>query len=128
MIKTVFFDLDWCILNSETVYKMYDPVRKVIEDSDIPEEIKEKYRISFRGHTDIDAIKEFSDELVQKIRSTYDSIDVPDDIKSYGDEDCIKELPTTNFLITTGFRVLPPVTQPFKEYFQNRTKERQRRW
>jgi len=104
MIKTVFFDLDWCILNTEPIYKMFDPVMELIESADVSEEVKNKYRKSMRGITDFGRTDDLPQDVREKIIEIYETPEIPDDIETYGDENCILELGTTNFLITTGLR------------------------
>jgi phosphoglycolate phosphatase-like HAD superfamily hydrolase len=104
MIKTIFFDLDWTILNSEPLYGMFGPILKIVESSGASEEFKERFRKSLRGLTDAKNLNELTSEEIKKIYDTYLALELPENAKSYGDENCILELNTTNFLISTGFR------------------------
>lgn len=107
MIKGIIFDLDNCILDTRTLGEhAIEPVLKVLQESNLSKEQQERIEEALWTSSLIDVAELFNipQEIVEAMRKAYSQLDVPNGISSYGDEDCIKELPTINILVTTGYK------------------------
>jgi putative hydrolase of the HAD superfamily len=106
MIKAIIFDLDMCILNTLSLTgSFFDPVLNVLRNSDLTDEQKEKIESQLWTTSLDDTVKMFDvpQALAENLSEAYRQIEVPEGIKSYGDERYIKNLPVKNILVTSGY-------------------------
>lgn len=107
MIKVVIFDLDMCILNTHTLNgPFFQPVLDVLYNSSLSIELKKKINNELWTTSLEDAIEIFSipDDIAEDLREAYRHIEVPDGIKTFGDEEFIRHLSVKKILVTTGYR------------------------
>ncbi|OGC80704.1 hypothetical protein A2943_02335 [Candidatus Adlerbacteria bacterium RIFCSPLOWO2_01_FULL_51_16] len=107
MVKGIIFDLDMCILDTHTLSgPFFEPVLNAFRNSELSDDLKNKIDTQLWTTSLEDTIEMFSvpGSIAEKIRQAYRQIDVPDGIKSFGDEECIADLPATKILVTTGYR------------------------
>ncbi|MDO8495928.1 MAG: HAD family hydrolase [bacterium] len=106
MIKAVIFDLDMCILNTHTLTgPFFQPVLDAIYNSDLSLELKEKINYQLWTTSLEDTVEMFSipEDTAERMREAYRRIEVPDGIKTFGDEAYIQDLPVIKILVTTGY-------------------------
>src|SRR3989344_11178 len=104
MIKGIIFDLDMCILNTHTLGdNAIKPVIDILRNSELSDELKEKINYQLWTTSLDDALKMFNvlEDVVEKMRNAYRQLEVPDGIKSYGDEEYIRNLLVKKILVTT---------------------------
>ncbi len=106
MIKAIIFDLDMCILDTHSLTgPFFQPVLDALYNSDLSAELKEK--ISYQlWTTSLDDVMEMFDvpkDIAERMREAYRQIEVPDGIKTFGDEEFIEGLPVKKILVTTGY-------------------------
>ena len=107
MIKAIIFDLDMCILNTHTLTgPFFQPVLDSLHNSNLSPELKEKINYQLWTTSLDDVMEMFSvpEDIAERMRDAYRQIEVPDGIKTFGDEDSIKDLPVKKILVTTGYR------------------------
>lgn len=107
MVKVVIFDLDMCILNTHSLTgPFFQPVLDALNNSDLLPELKEKINYQLWTTSLDDVMEMFSvpDDIAEKMREAYRRIEVPDGIKTFGDEEFIQDLPVKKILVTTGYR------------------------
>jgi len=107
MIKGIIFDLDMCILDTHSLTgPFFQPVLDALRNSDLSSELKEKIEYQLWTTSLDDAVEMFAvpEDVAEKMREAYRRIEVPDGIKSFGDEECIRNLPVKKILVTTGYR------------------------
>lgn len=107
MIKGIIFDLDMCILDTHSLTgPFFQPVLDALRNSDLSSELKEKIEYQLWTTSLDDAVEMFAvpEDVAEKMREAYRQIEVPDGIKSFGDEECIRNLPVKKILVTTGYR------------------------
>ena len=96
-----------CILDTHSLTgQFFQPVLDALRNSGLPSEIKEKVEHQLWTTSLEDTIDMFSvpEDAAEKMRGAYRQIEVPDGIKSFGDEDHIKNLTAKKILVTTGYR------------------------
>jgi FMN phosphatase YigB (HAD superfamily) len=106
MIRAIIFDLDMCILDTHSLSgPFFEPVLKALQDSDLPLKLKEQIQEQLWTTSLDDTIDLFAvpENVAEKMREAYRNIEVPDGIRSFGDEDCIKTLPVMKILVTSGY-------------------------
>lgn len=107
MIKVVIFDLDMCILDTHTLSgPFFKPVLDTLYDSELSTELKREINDQLWTTSLDDVIEIFSvpEGLAERMREAYRNIEVPDGIKSFGDEEHIRHLPVRKILVTSGYR------------------------
>jgi len=107
MIKAMIFDLDMCILNTHTLTgPFFQPVLDALYSSELSQDLKEKIQYQLWTTSLDDTMEMFSvpENIVERMREAYRQIEVPDDIKTFGDEEFIRDLPVRKILVTTGYR------------------------
>lgn len=107
MIKAVIFDLDMCILDTHTLTgPFFQPVLDALYNSELSPGLKEKINLQLWTSSLDDAVDMFSipENTAEKMREAYRHIEVPDGIKTFGDEECIRDLPVKKVLVTSGYR------------------------
>lgn len=107
MIKAVIFDLDMCILNTHTLTgSFFQPVLDALYDSGLSPELKKKINYQLWSTSLDDTIEMFfiPDDIAEKMRGAYRRIEVPDGIRTFGDEAYIKDLLVKKILVTTGYK------------------------
>ncbi len=107
MIKGIIFDLDMCILDTHSLTgPFFQPVLYALHNSDLSAELKEKIEYQLWTTSLDDTVDMFSvpENVAEKMHEAYHSIEVPDGIKSFGDEDYIEDLPVRKILVTTGYK------------------------
>ena len=107
MIKAIIFDLDMCILNTHTLTgPFFQPVLDALYNSSLSPELKEKINYQLWTTSLDDVIEAFSvpEDIAERMREAYRHIEVPDGIKTFGDEGFIRDLPVKKILVTTGYR------------------------
>jgi putative hydrolase of the HAD superfamily len=107
MIRGIFFDLDMCIFNTHTLRaSILDPVFDVLHTSSLSVELQQKIKeLLFTTSLDDTAtLLNLPHKLVDDMREVYQTIEIQDDdIKTFGDESCIENLPIIKILVTSGF-------------------------
>lgn len=107
MIKGIIFDLDMCILDTHTLNgPFFQPVLDALYNSELPLELKEKIQYQLWTTSLEDTVQMFSipESVAEKMREAYRQIEVPDGIKTFGDEEFIYDLPVNKILVTTGYK------------------------
>jgi len=107
MIKAIIFDLDMCILDTHSLTgPFFQPVLDALRNSTLSPELKEKVEYQLWTTSLDDTVNMFAvpEDVAEKMREAYREIEVPDDIKSFGDEEYIRNLPAKKILVTTGYR------------------------
>lgn len=107
MIKVVIFDLDMCILDTHTLSgPFFKPVLDALYNSELSAELKNKINDQLWTTSLDDTMELFSvpEDLAERMREAYRNIEVPDGIKSFGDEEYIRNLPVKKILVTSGYR------------------------
>lgn len=107
MIKAIIFDLDMCILDTHTLTgSFFRPVLDALYSSELSSELKEKINYQLWRTSLDDVIEMFSvpEDIAEKMREAYRRIEVPNGIRTFGDEDYIKDLPVKKILVTTGYK------------------------
>ncbi len=103
----MFFDLDMCILDTHSLTgPFFQPVLDVLYNSDLSPELKEKIKYQLWITSLDDVIEMFSipEDIAEKMREAYRHIEVPDGIRTFGDEEFIRGLSVKKILVTTGYR------------------------
>jgi FMN phosphatase YigB (HAD superfamily) len=106
MIKAVFFDLDMCILDTHSLTgPFFQPVLDVLYNPDLSPELKEKINYQLWTTSLEDTVEMFSipEDTAERMREAYRRIEVPDGIKTFGDEVYIQDLSVRKILVTTGY-------------------------
>src|SRR3989344_7780793 len=106
MIKAIIFDLDMCILNTHTLTgPFFQPVLDALHNSELSQELKEKinYQLWTTSLDDIMEMFSVPEDIAERMREAYRQIEVPDGIKTFGDEEFIRDLPVIKILVTTGY-------------------------
>lgn len=107
MIKGIIFDLDMCILDTHSLLgSFFQPVLDAFHNSNLPAELKQKINHQLWTNSLDDVIDMFSipGDIAEKMREAYRTIEVPDGIKTFGDEEFLRDLPVKKILVTTGYR------------------------
>lgn len=107
MIRGIIFDLDMCILDTHTLSgPFFEPVLSALYGSNLSQELKEKVdrRLWTTSLDDTVELYGVPKETADRMREAYAHIEVPDGIKSFGDEEVIRDLPVKKILVTSGFR------------------------
>jgi putative hydrolase of the HAD superfamily len=109
MIKAIIFDLDNCIFDSHTLGEdILAPILAPLIASDVPEETKRAAGAALWHSTLADVAARFNlpPNVAEAMRRAYEGVKVPEgsQVKSYGDEDCIKTLPVKKYLVTSGYQ------------------------
>ncbi|MCX6741178.1 MAG: HAD family hydrolase [Candidatus Parcubacteria bacterium] len=107
MIKGIIFDLDMCILDTHTLGdNVIKPVIDILHNSNLPQELKEKinYQLWTTSLDDVIDMYNIPEVIAEKMREAYRKLEVPDGIKSFGDENYITDLPVKKILVTTGYQ------------------------
>lgn len=107
MIKGIIFDLDMCILDTHSLLgSFFQPVLDAFYNSNLPAELKQKINHQLWTNSLDDVIDMFSipGDIAEKMREAYRTIEVPDGIKTFGDEEFLRDLPVKKILVTTGYR------------------------
>jgi len=105
--EVIFFDLDRCIFDTSTLGK--GVLRRVAAPL-LRADISEAQRVQMRelllttGLDDAAAAVGLPDSVRLEMRETYRTLTVSQSANTYGDEHCLRELPTVNILVTTGYR------------------------
>ncbi|HEX5774445.1 MAG TPA: HAD hydrolase-like protein, partial [Candidatus Paceibacterota bacterium] len=107
MTKGIIFDLDMCILDTHSLTgPFFQPVLDALYNSNLSQELKERIQYQLWTTSLDDTIDMFSvpETVAESMREAYRQIEVPDGIKSFGDEEYIRDLPVNKILVTTGYR------------------------
>jgi len=108
-IKAIIFDLDNCIFDTRSMGEgIIDTVLEVLYSSNLSEQQKKDVDDALWTTSLEDIIDQFKvpEKIAEKMRQAYRKIEVPKnrEVKSFGDEKCIKNLPVKKILVTTGYR------------------------
>jgi HAD superfamily hydrolase (TIGR01549 family) len=107
MIRAIIFDLDMCILDTHSLTgPFFQPVLDALHRSDLSAELTEKVEYQLWTTSLDDTVDMFGlpEEVAENMREAYRHIEVPDGIKSFGDEQYIRDLPVKKILVTTGYK------------------------
>jgi len=107
MKRAIIFDLDMCILNTHSLSGPFlQPVLDALAETDLSIEIKDgiNQHLWTTSLEDIVNLFSLSAEIAESLRASYRQMEVPDGIKTYGDENCLRNLPVTRILVTSGYR------------------------
>lgn len=107
MIKAIIFDLDMCILDTRSLTgPFFDSVLHALRDSALSEELKKRVEHQLWTSSLDDAVEMFSvpEDVAERMREAYRRIEVPDGIRTFGDEEHILSLPARKILVTSGYR------------------------
>jgi putative hydrolase of the HAD superfamily len=108
MIKGIIFDLDNSILDTHALGdKILIPILAPLNDSNLPDETKRAINAAIwhTGFEDLVIRYDLPPNIAGAMRNAYFGIKIPDDIelKTYGDEKYIKDLPVKKYLVSTGY-------------------------
>jgi len=106
VIKAVILDLDMCILDTHTLAgSFFKPVLDALYNSELSPGLKEKIQYQLWITSLDDTMEMFSvpENIAERMREAYRRIEVPDGIKTFGDEEFIRDLPVIKILVTTGY-------------------------
>lgn len=107
MIKGIIFDLDMCILDTHSLIgHFFQPVLDALYNSELSLELKGEINCQLWTTSLDDVIEIFSipKDITKRLREAYRQIEVPDGIKTFGDEEFIRGLPVKKILVTTGYK------------------------
>jgi putative hydrolase of the HAD superfamily len=107
MFDAYIFDLDLCICNTYSMTgPFFDPVLALLRAADIDDGTKVRAEEALWSSSLEDVATRYAlpDGLVEDMRAAYRRIEVPDSVRSYGDEGAIRLLPGKKFLVTSGYR------------------------
>ncbi|MFM2331119.1 MAG: hypothetical protein RLZZ26_626 [Candidatus Parcubacteria bacterium] len=107
MIKAIIFDLDMCIFDTRTLGEgILDSVLAPLHASSMPEKIKSEIdRVLWTTSLeDIIPLFGIPEDVAGLMRAAHSKLVVPQTIRTFGDEDCIRHLPTYRALVTSGYR------------------------
>jgi len=96
-----------CILDTHTLTgSFFQPVLDALYSSELSQALKEKINYHLWTTALDDVIEMFSvpADVAEKMREAYRQIEVPDGIKTFGDEEFIRDLPVKKILVTSGYR------------------------
>jgi len=107
--KGIIFDLDNSILDTRSLGEdILTPVLSPLFSSDLSDETKEAIADALWYDAFEDVMQEFfvPDEISKEMREAEKRLNVPEGkiIKSFGDEECIRNLPVKRILVTSGFK------------------------
>ncbi len=107
MILGVIFDLDMCIFDTRSLgERILDPLIVPLSQSGLSAEIQRDVALALWTSSleDIVKIYEIPAETADEMRNAYKNLEAPDGIKTFGDEDYIKDLKVVKVLVTTGLQ------------------------
>ena len=96
-----------CILDTHTLTgPFFKPVLDALYGSELSLELKKKveYQLWTTSLSDVVDMFSIPESVAEKMREAHKQIEVPDGIKSFGDEEYIRELPVKKILVTSGYR------------------------
>lgn len=105
--KAIIFDLDMCVLDTHTLTgPFFQPVLDALGNAELSLELKEqiKCRLWDTSLEDIVEMLAVPDRVAETLREAHRGIEVPDGIKTFGDEEYIRQLPVRKILVTTGYK------------------------
>jgi FMN phosphatase YigB (HAD superfamily) len=107
MIKGIIFDLDLCILDTHSLTgDFFKPVLDPLYQSDLDDNFKKKIN-DLLWTTSLDDVVEIlsvPEHVANPMREAYRNLEVPQGIKSYGDENVLETLEVTKLLVTSGYK------------------------
>lgn len=107
MIKAIFFDLDMTILDTRTVRpSVAEVLTPILEASQVERATKDAFKQGLMLSSDIERLvaeHKIPEDVAERMRAEYQRVTMPDDTRTFGDESCLQELPTTNILVTMGY-------------------------
>src|SRR3989344_7059254 len=95
-----------CILDTHTLAgSFFKPVLDALYNSELSPGLKEKIQYQLWITSLDDTMEMFSvpENIAERMREAYRGIEVPDGIKTFGDEEFIRDLPVRKILVTTGY-------------------------
>ena len=95
-----------CILDTYTLDDdVLKPVTDILFASSLSDEAKETIdkQLWYIAMDDIVAMHDLDADIAEKMRGVYLNLEASKNIKSFGDEDCILELPGKRYLVTSGY-------------------------
>ncbi|MDO8569276.1 MAG: HAD family hydrolase [bacterium] len=107
MIKGIIFDLDMCILDTRSLSgPFFQTVLDPLQHSNLPTTLKEDIIRHLWTTSLDDTIELFAvpEDIAKKMREAYRHIDVPNGIKSFGDEEYLRKLLVKKILVTSGYK------------------------
>ena len=107
MYKLAIFDLDMCILDTRTLGQdVIEPVLDILRASDIDKTKQKEIEDSMWTTSFADVVERFElpKDLADEMSTAYANLEVPDDIKTFGDERCLEKIPMKKVLVTSGYR------------------------
>lgn len=108
MIKAVIFDLDMCIFDTRTLGEhILDSVLAPLHASSMPEEIQREIdRVLWTTSLE-DTIQLFQipHKVAELMRDAHRQLVVPKTIRTFGDEQCIRDMQVYRVLVTSGYRL-----------------------
>lgn len=109
MIKGIILDLDNCIFDTRSLGDgTIGAVLEVLHSSDLSGQLKKEINDALWTDSLDIVIERFQvpQEIAEKMREAYRQIEIPEnrEVRTYGDETCIKSLPVKRILVTTGYR------------------------
>lgn len=105
-IRLVIFDLDDCILDTDTFRPhMRMRMKQVLDAFDIPQHVRERVEQALGGTSPIAVANERDLPIVVKyaMLESYRDIDMPISLATYGDEHYLREINAERILVTAGF-------------------------
>jgi FMN phosphatase YigB (HAD superfamily) len=107
MVKAIIFDLDMCILDTRTLGEhILDSVLAPLHESSMPEATQREIDRTLWTTSLEDCVELFKipSAVAEKMRSAHRELVVSDDVKTFGDEDTLLDLPVYRILVTSGYR------------------------
>jgi len=107
MTKSLIIDLDMCILDTRTVgLHAFDSVIDTYSNSSLNDRIKRGIYSKLWNTSLGDIIDQYDipADIAEQMRNAYSKLEVPDTVKSFGDEQCLKSINIYKILVTSGYK------------------------
>lgn len=104
MIKGIILDLDMCILDTRSLRgPFFEEVLAPLRASILPEKIAIEQALMTTSLDDVAKLFSMPVELLEEMRTAYREATVPQGIRTFGDEECLRSFTQTKILVTSGF-------------------------
>lgn len=104
MIKGIILDLDMCILDTRSLAgSFFDGVLAPLRASTLPEKEAIEQALMTTSLDDVATLFSMPVDLLTQMRKAYREVAVPEGIKSFGDEEYLRDLTQVKILVTSGY-------------------------